>query len=81
MVGRQVRRKVQIISVGVLLLFPVALSASDILFTSNTNYRTGEGPYDIASADLDNDMDLDLAVVNFYNHTLSIYKNKGTGIS
>jgi len=48
-------------------------------FAPAVNYTVGDGPFSVFSADLDGDSDLDLAVVNRDNNSISILKNNGDG--
>ncbi|MDQ3844107.1 MAG: FG-GAP-like repeat-containing protein, partial [Bacteroidota bacterium] len=47
-------------------------------FATAINYATGSNPLNIYPADLDGDGKADLAAVNMYSGTISIYRNTGT---
>jgi hypothetical protein len=55
------------------------VNPDSIPFASAVNYAAGDGPLSVFCADLDNDSDLDLAVANYGNDTVSILKNNGDG--
>ena len=48
-------------------------------FGPAVNYGVGDGPFDVFCADLDGDLDLDLAVANSGSDNVSILKNNGDG--
>jgi outer membrane protein assembly factor BamB len=48
-------------------------------FTPPFNYGAGDGPVSVFCADLDGDNDLDLAVANHFDDSVSIFKNNGDG--
>lgn len=51
----------------------------EALFTHHISLSSGDGPIGINHADLDHDDDLDLMVANYFDNTLSVYLNSGTG--
>ncbi|TRX37771.1 FG-GAP-like repeat-containing protein [Flavobacterium restrictum] len=53
-----------------------AITATD--FTAKTDFATGTNPYSVAVGDLDGDGKPDLAVANFSNNTVSVYRNTAT---
>ncbi|MGB8656781.1 MAG: dockerin type I repeat-containing protein [Candidatus Zixiibacteriota bacterium] len=56
-----------------------SLPPDSIPFTPAVNYGTGLNPSSVFCADLDGDGDLDLAVANYLNNTVSVLKNDGNG--
>jgi hypothetical protein len=57
----------------------LADNPDSIPFAPKVDYGVGDDPGPIFCADLDGDGDLDLAVVNYNSHTVSILKNNGDG--
>ncbi|MEE2719371.1 MAG: FG-GAP-like repeat-containing protein, partial [Planctomycetota bacterium] len=49
-------------------------------FTSQDVYEVGNEPAGLASGDFDADGDIDLAVSNFADNTVDIFRNDGTGL-
>ncbi|MEO9849450.1 MAG: FG-GAP-like repeat-containing protein, partial [Reichenbachiella sp.] len=50
-----------------------------ISFANAVNLSTGNGPSPVSIGDLDNDGKTDLAVANFNDHTISVFRNTSTG--
>jgi hypothetical protein len=69
-----------------LILFTLVVSSPGItpanreyFFTAETGFTVLSGPWDIASADLDNDGHMDLVTANRYSSSVSVALNDGTG--
>jgi hypothetical protein len=56
-----------------------AFRYDSIPFAPVVNYDAGDGPHSVFCADLDGDVDLDLAVANWNSDKVSILKNNGDG--
>jgi len=57
----------------------VLKNLGDGTFSSPTNYASGGLPYSVFCADLDGDLDLDIATANVWSDDVSVLKNKGDG--
>lgn len=57
----------------------VLLNNGDGTFAPSVYYNAGDRPYWIAHGDIDGDLDLDVAVTNYFDTTVSIYLNNGDG--
>jgi len=53
------------------------VNSDSIPFAPAVNYDAGDAPYSIFCADLDGDLDLDLAVADKKSDSVSILKNNG----
>ena len=60
--------------------FTTAANPSTGKFTASTDLATGRTPWSVAAADLDGDLDADLAVASKDNNVVSIFKNLGAGV-
>lgn len=56
-------------------------SPGKISFATGPEMPTGDYPYDMATGDLDNDGKMDVAVVDYFDSTLSVYRNTSSGTS
>jgi len=57
----------------------VLLGKGDGTFEPQTDYNVGHGPFDVATADFNDDGKLDLAVPNGYDSTVTVLFGKGNG--
>jgi len=71
--------KNQLAVLVVVLLVIASQASSQPLFGSPTIYSVGDQPRSVFSADLDGDLDNDLAVANLGSKSVSILLNKGDG--
>ena len=62
-----------------LAFFSLKAYAFEPLFESWISYDVGDYPFGIYAADLDGDLDADLAVANYQDNTVSILRNNGDG--
>ena len=65
------------LSIFILFLCQTALSSS--LFYDMLSFSAGDGPFSVATGDLDGDGNLDLAVANYYSDNVSVLLGNGDG--
>jgi len=58
---------------------PILENNGDGTFQDAVSYAAGSGTYSVFCVDLDGDLDLDIAVANYYSDNVSILKNNGDG--
>jgi FG-GAP-like repeat/IPT/TIG domain/FG-GAP repeat len=68
-------------SEGTISVFRNTSTPGSISFAGKTDYATGEEPYQVAGGDFDGDGKTDLAVVNYFEDTVSVFRNTGSGSS
>ncbi|WP_111682764.1 T9SS type A sorting domain-containing protein [Winogradskyella tangerina] len=72
--------KLSLLSVALMLLFSLSISAQTVWETKSTiDALTGNNPYTIASGLIDNDTDLDILIGTDADHIIVWYKGNGDG--
>ena len=61
------------------MIYLVLFNNGDGTFANGVNYGAGDKPASIAIGDIDNDLDIDLAIANTGSDNVSILRNNGDG--